>query len=264
MYENTTTKGKRYYLSILKKEKHHIDNMKQSEKVIKFVSLGPGDPELITIKGLKALQEASFIYCPATMTPSGTKSSHSSVTLQALGIDSDKIKTFTLPMSKNRDAAIKVYQDLADDIEKCYKNDMQIAVAAEGDAGFYASIQYLYELLKEKGLQVTRIAGVPAFIAAGPVAGIHLVKQEERLLVVPGIISEEELTDKINSGYVVVIMKLPLCEEAVHKAITQNPEAEFHYFENISRENEFYTSDTDIIKDKKFPYFSLMIISKKQ
>ena len=95
-------------------------------------------------------------------------------------------------------------------------------------------------------------------------AGIHLVKQEERLLVVPGIISEEELTDKINSGYVVVIMKLPLCEEAVHKAITQNPEAEFHYFENISRENEFYTSDTEIIKDKKFPYFSLMIITKKQ
>ena len=33
---------------------------------IHFVSLGPGDPELITLKGLKTLQKADIIYCPAT------------------------------------------------------------------------------------------------------------------------------------------------------------------------------------------------------
>lgn len=239
--------------------------MELSRKEIQFVSLGPGDPELITVKGLKALQKASYIYCPATMNPSGIKTSHASKTLQALGIDTEKIRTFVLPMSKNREAALKAYHNLADNIEECYKNeDTQIAVAAEGDAGFYASVQYLYELLKEKGLPVSRIAGVPAFIAAGPVAGIHLVKQEERLIVIPGTISAEELTEKIHSGYVIVIMKLPLCGEAVLQAIKTNPDAECHYFENISRENEFYTTDINIIKEKKFPYFSLMIISKKE
>lgn len=238
--------------------------MEQSQKEIQFVSLGPGDPELITVKGLKALQKASYIYCPATLSSAGIKSSYAAKTLQTLGMDSDRIRTFTLPMNKNREAALKAYNDLADEIEVCYNNNQHIAVAAEGDAGFYASIQYLYELLKGKGLQVRRIAGVPAFIAAGPVAGIHLVKQEERLLVVPGMISAEELSEKIHSGYVVVIMKLPLCGEAVLEAMSQNPDAEFHYFENISRENEFYTTDTDIIKEKKFPYFSLMIISKKE
>ena len=238
--------------------------MEISQKEIQFVSLGPGDPELITVKGLKALQNASYIYCPATLSSAGIKSSHASNTLQALGIENDKIRTFTLPMNKNREAALKAYNNLAEEIEECYKNNHKIAVAAEGDAGFYASVQYLYELLKEKGLPVSRIAGVPAFIAAGPVAGIHLVKQEERLIVIPGTISAEELTEKIHSGYVVVIMKLPLCGEAVLQAIKTNPDAEFHYFENISRENEFYTTDINIIKEKKFPYFSLMIISKKE
>ena len=167
-------------------------------------------------------------------------------------------------MNKNREAALKAYNNLAEEIEECYKNNHKIAVAAEGDAGFYASIQYLYELLKNKGLQIRRIAGVPAFIAAGPVAGIHLVKQEERLMVVPGTISAEELTEKIHSGYVVVIMKLPLCEKAIIEVMSKNTDAEFHYFEKISRDNEFYTTDIDIIRERKFPYFSLMIISQKQ
>ena len=36
-----------------------------------FVSLGPGDPELITLKGLKKLRQAEIIYCPATMNKNG-------------------------------------------------------------------------------------------------------------------------------------------------------------------------------------------------
>lgn len=245
--------------------KRYIDSiMELSHPEIQFVSLGPGDPELITLKGLKALQNASYIYCPATLTPAGTQTSYAANTLLALGIAQEKIRTFALPMSKNREAALKVYHNLANEIEdSCYKHQ-QIAVAAEGDAGFYASVQYLYELLKNKGLPVKRIAGIPAFIAAGPVAGIHLAKQEERLLVVPGIITAEELAEKIDAGYVIVIMKLPLCAEAVLQYLHSNPDAEFHYFENISRTNEFYTSDPAIIKEKKFPYFSLMVIGRKQ
>lgn len=238
--------------------------MEPSYPAIQFVSLGPGDPELITLKGLKALQNASYIYCPATLTPAGTQTSYAANTLLALGIRQEKIRTFALPMSKNREAALQVYHEVAAHIEEDYREGQQIAVAAEGDVGFYASVQYLYELLGNKGLPVKRIAGIPAFIAAGPVAGLHLAKQEERLLVIPGLISAEELDEKLQSGYVLVIMKLPLCAEAVRQCIDSHPEAAFHYFENISRANEFYTSDPAIIKEKKFPYFSLMVIRPKE
>lgn len=234
--------------------------MEPSYPAIQFISLGPGDPELITLKGLKALQEASSIYCPGTRSAAGIPSSYAANTLRALGIGEEKIKTFTLPMNKHREAALQVYHEVAAQIEEDYREGQKIAVAAEGDAGFYASVQYLYELLENKGLPVRRIAGIPAFIAAGPVAGLHLAKQEERLLVIPGLISAEELAEKLQSGYVLVIMKLPLCAEAVRQCIDSHPEAAFHYFENISRANEFYTSDPAIIKEKKFPYFSLMVI----
>ena len=105
-----------------------------------------------------------------------------------------------------------------------------------------------------------RTAGIPAFIAAGALAGLHIVKQEEQIIVIPGILTAEELSEKIKAGYVIVIMKLSQCVDAVHECISKHPQARFHYFENVGTDKEYYTSDKKIISEKPFPYFSLMII----
>ena len=68
------------------------------------------------------------------------------------------------------------------------------------------------------------------------------------------------LSEKIKAGYVIVIMKLSQCVEAVHTCIRLHPETNFHYFENVGTGEEFYTSDRKQIQRKIFPYFSLMII----
>ena len=131
---------------------------------------------------------------------------------------------------------------------------------AEGDAGFYSSIQYIYDKFKENRIEVERTAGIPAFIAAGALAGLHIVKQEEQIIVIPGMLTAEELSKKIKTGNVIVIMKLSQCVEAVHTCIRLHPETNFHYFENVGTGEEFYTSDRKQIQRKIFPYFSLMII----
>ena len=105
-----------------------------------------------------------------------------------------------------------------------------------------------------------RTAGIPAFIAAGALAGLHIVKQEEQIIVIPGMLTAEELSEKIKAGYVIVIMKLSQCVDAVHECICKHPQARFHYFENVGTDKEYYTSDKKIISEKPFPYFSLMII----
>lgn len=75
---------------------------------IHFVSLGPGDPELITLKGLKALQKADIIYCPATRGKLGIISRATDI-LKALGVDESSIHPFILPMSKQRADALNAY-----------------------------------------------------------------------------------------------------------------------------------------------------------
>lgn len=227
---------------------------------IHFVSLGPGEAELITVKGLKILQQAEIIYCPATLNKQGQPISRAVDIVRELDIPENRIRPFLLPMSKDRTEAWKAYDALFQEAREAYQKGEHIVIVAEGDAGFYSSIQYIYDKFTSHNIHVQRIAGIPAFIAAGALAGLHIVKQEEKIIIIPGIATEKELSDKIKQGYVIVIMKLSACAEVLHTCIDKHPETSFHYFENVGTDKEYYTTDKELIQTRTFPYFSLMII----
>lgn len=228
-----------------------------------FVSLGPGDPELITLKGLKVLQDADIIFCPSTTLPGGNTSSRAMDILSDLGIEQAKIHLFDVPMSKNRSLAVESYKNIALKITEKYKSGQKIAVTAEGDAGFYSTIYYISENLQTNNIPIRRIAGVPAFIACGSLSNIHIVKQEEELHIIPGVVSSEELKIRLKEGKTVVVMKVSQCEPVI-KEIIEMPDTIFHYFENVGiAGKEYYSSDKIEIINRRFPYFSLIIIRNK-
>lgn len=229
---------------------------------VTFVSLGPGEPELITLKGLRALQQADIILCPATKTGNGNISSRAADILTQLEISENKIKLFPLPMSKDRSQAMKVYDEMYETAVSCHSHSSSVVIVAEGDAGFYSSIHYVYERLHTAGIPVNSVPGIPAFIACGAVAGLHIVQQEERLMIIPGTITTKELADLLADGITVVIMKLSQCVSAIHECMIAHPSYTYHYFENVGTDKEYYSYDVSGLKEKKYPYFSLMIIQK--
>ena len=237
--------------------------------MIRFVSLGPGDPELITVKGLHALQQADVIFCPATglKSPVGEKDSFSSRAaeiVRALGIEKERISLFHVPMSRDREAARRAYDQLAVEVCRARRKRMEVVVVAEGDAGFYASIHYLFDKLRADRIEVEQIAGVPAFIAAGATAGLHIVKQTERLLVIPGTATASELINQVKEGQVVVIMKLSACQAAVRTCLATHPEFLYYYFEQVGTKDERRVTDPAQLMTMSFPYFSLLIIRKPE
>lgn len=231
---------------------------------IQFISLGPGDPELITLKAYKQLQKADLIFCPSTPQPNGMEVSHSKVILQALDIEKRHIQTFSLPMKKNREAAFEAYHQVYLQAIVAYKAKKKVAIVAEGDVGFYASIHRIYDQLKAEHYPVTQIAGIPAFIAAGATAGLQIVEQNERLTVVPGVISLEELITWVEKKNTVVIMKLSQCRTTVHEFVARYPAHKYHYFEYIGTKRHYETDEVDSICTKNFPYFSLLIIQPQR
>ena len=220
---------------------------------ISGVSLGPGEPELITLKALKALQEADIIYCPGTQTKSRSRD-----ILQALPISMKEVRLFH--MSKDRTLANQTYDAICTEIAALVSTGKNIAITAEGDSGFYSSVNYMFDKLTSMGFPITTIAGVPAFIAAGAISGLHIVKQEEKLVVLPGIVTAEELDSLLTSGHVVVIMKLSQCTDEIHRFMQANRQHEFHYYENVGTLSELHETDKRSILNRTFPYFSLMII----
>lgn len=227
---------------------------------VKFVSLGPGEPELITIKGLKALQDADCIFCPETQVREGRTLSRAWDIMCQLEIPENNIHRFRLPMSKQREKALNAYNEVYAEAATLHKENKKVTIVAEGDAGFYSSIHYIYEKLQADGIPVEHIAGIPAFIAAGALGGLHVASQEERLTVIPGITTAEEIEKLINEKSAIVIMKLSQCTDEVHRCIRLHPEYTYHYFENVGTPHEKHISDSNQIEALRFPYFSLLII----
>lgn len=229
---------------------------------ILFVSLGPGEAELITVKGLKALQVADCIFCPETQTRNGRTLSRAADIMHQLEISEAAVYRFSLPMSKQRNKALDAYDRVYTEACQLHKEGKKVCIVAEGDAGFYASVHYIYEKLQAAEIPVKHIPGIPAFIAAGALGGLHIASQEDRLTVIPGITKAEEIEKLINEKSTVVIMKLSQCTDEVHRCIRLHPDFSYHYFENVGTPNEKYLSDYKQIEIINFPYFSILIIQK--
>ena len=159
-----------------------------------------------------------------------------------------------------REAALQAYDGVYAEARALQDEGLHVCIVAEGDAGFYSSVHYVFERLRADGRAAEHVAGIPAFIAAGALAGLHIASQEQRLTVLPGTATAQELERLVDDDGTVVIMKLSQCADEVHRCMTLHPEYTYHYFENVGTATEFYTCDAAVVAARRFPYFSLMIV----
>jgi len=226
---------------------------------ITFLSLGPGDPELLTFKALKTLKDADVVVVPATRNNEGTLKSRATDIISEWHLE-NRLMVYELPMLKDRQAVSLVYDKIFADCVRLYQEGRRIVVAVEGDVSIYASIHYVMERLEKAGIPVEQSAGIPSFIAAAASAGLSLVSQQQRLTILPGDADIETLRQLLDSNHVVVVMKLSQCQEVVKDFLRQNPQTICHYFENVGIPEAYHTTLRDEILSRRIPYFSLCVI----
>ena len=224
------------------------------KKPVSFLSLGPGDPELLTLKVVNTLREADIVVVPST----AGRSRAAEIIRE--WCDGDKMYRYELPMQKDRSAVRKVYDDICQQVVAWYNEERRIAIVVEGDVSIYASIHYVLDELKRMDIPVIQQPGIPSFIAAAAMADLSLVSGQQRLVVLPGDADDETLKRLLASNHVVVIMKLSQCAEALKDFLRQHPTITCHYFENVGTTEAFHTSVCDVILSRQIPYFSLCIL----
>ena len=226
---------------------------------VTFLSLGPGDPELLTLKAVRILREADVILVPATGGADGQVKSRAAAIIGEW-CDAERIESFCLPMQRSREAVTTVYDEVFERVVTLYQQDKRVVVAVEGDVSIYASVHYVLERLLQRGVPVVQEPGIPSFIAAAAKAGVSLCSQQQRLIVLPGDADVENLRQLLSAHHTVVVMKLSQCQEAVKEFLQQHTDTECHYFENVGTPDEFYATDHAVILRRKMPYFSLCIL----
>lgn len=226
---------------------------------VTFLSLGPGDPELLTLKAVNVLKEADIVVLPATQGAEGQTKSRATAIIGEW-CDDEKMRLYALPMSKNRELVMLVYDDICRDILDWYRAGKKVAVCVEGDVSIYASIHYVLERLQTNNIPVEQVPGIPSFIAAAASADLSLICQNQRLVVLPGDADIEVLRRLLTSQHVVVVMKLSQCQQVVKDYLLQHPDAVCHYFENVGTPEEYHTTERGAILSRQMPYFSLCIL----
>ena len=221
---------------------------------VSFLSLGPGDPEQLTLKVVKTLREADIVVVPCTHRQSRAA--------EIIGewCGEEKMHYQELPMQKDRAVVNQIYDNICQQVVAWYNEGRRIAIVVEGDVSIYASIHYVLDELKRRDIPVTQQPGIPSFIAAAAMADLSLVSGQQRLVVLPGDADGNTLEQLLTSNHVVVIMKLSQCAEALKDFLRQHPAVTCHYFENVDTTEAFHTAQCDEILSRQLPYFSLCIL----
>ncbi|MCF2871808.1 precorrin-2 C(20)-methyltransferase [Octadecabacter sp. G9-8] len=167
------------------------------------VGLGPGDPELITLKAARLIQGATTIAYP---TLAGGDSFARAIAADLIRDTAHEIK-MDVPMTTDRAPAQAAYDQGAENIAKTLDAGEDVVCLCEGDPFFYGSFMYLNARLTSR-YTVKVIPGVTSVTACAAEAGRPLVARNERLTVLPGPMDEAELRDRIAGAEAVAIMKV--------------------------------------------------------
>ena len=221
------------------------------------VGVGPGDPELITVKAVKAIRNAPVV---AYISANGRPSMARQIAAEHIGGSAKEIK-ITMPMHPSPEIAQSAYDEGASRINAELEQGKDTAVLCEGDPLFYGSFGHLLERLKGR-YPAEVVPGVSSVMAAAAAAEQPLAFGSEGFSVLPATMPDEMLTTRLKAADAAVIMKLGRHLERV-KTVLGNLDLidRSIYVERASAASEKVIPLAKL-DNADTPYFSLILVTR--
>ncbi len=171
------------------------------------IGIGPGDPDLITLKGAKVLST-----CPHVFVPKSKEDSESlALRIARPHIHPEaRIHELLFPMTRQKEELEKRWEQAAIEILKVLESGADACFLTLGDVFLYSTYIYLLRMLRRllPSVNVVTIPGVTAFSAAAAVAECPLGEAKESVTIVPTADDLDEVKHAIRNGGAVVLMKI--------------------------------------------------------
>lgn len=147
------------------------------------IGVGPGDPELMTLKAMKTIKKCPVLILPAA---SREKCAAYQIARQTLP-EIDEKETFCLemPMTKDKDKLEKNHEEGAMKVAAILEEGRDAAFLTIGDPTVYATSMYIHQRVNQMGYQTQIISGVPSFCAAAAKLGVSLGERQEQIHIIP-------------------------------------------------------------------------------
>jgi precorrin-2 C20-methyltransferase/precorrin-3B C17-methyltransferase len=177
------------------------------------VGVGPGDPDLMTVKARRLIETTTVIAYPIAASPTA-KGVARSIAEPFLTDDHTlvpmvyPVTTGTTDHPGGYEGALSDFYDAsAQELAGHLDAGRDVVVLCEGDPFFYGSYMYLHERLAPR-YPAEVVPGVTAFSGAAASAGLPLVKRDDVLVVIPGTLAPDQLRAHLQMADAAVLMKL--------------------------------------------------------
>ncbi|MCX7715580.1 MAG: precorrin-2 C(20)-methyltransferase [Clostridia bacterium] len=169
------------------------------------VGIGPGDPEYITLKAKRVLEDADIIAVPVKK--QGEKSTAFEIVKDIVDLKDKKILKLQFLMSKEHKVRINSRNTAVEAIISKLNEGKNIAMITLGDVSVYSTCTYVNQQLKKDGFESEIISGIPSFCAGAARAHVSLCEGDETLAIVPSVKDTDYIETVIRLFDNIIIMK---------------------------------------------------------
>ncbi len=224
------------------------------------VGVGPGDPELVTIKAARVLKTCDVIGIPARDKNHCTAFQ---IACKAVPeIEKKPVAAVPIPMTTDKEILDSSYNKGCDLLSRELKLGKTVAFLNLGDPSVYGTYMEIHERMAKLGYCVRLVSGVPSFCAAASALGIPLALKKEHIHILPGCYGQDD--EKLNGG-TRILMKSGGKISQVKRELVDLEEAgkiKAYAVTNCGMEHEvIYQNIRDL--DESAGYFTTIIIKEK-
>ena len=224
------------------------------------ISVGTGDPELITLKGLRLLQQAKVVAFPAGVR--GNTGMAEKIIQPWLKPNQQKL-ALDFPYVRDEEILTKAWHRAATLVWQYLSQGEDVAFACEGDVSFYSTFTYLAQTLQEihPEAKVETVPGVCSPMASASALGIPLTVQSQRLAILPALYSPGELEKALEWADVIVLMKFSSVYGQVWQILQQYKLLDHSQIVTwATLPNQIIYNGLRDRRELNLPYFSLLFI----
>ncbi|MFQ5559807.1 MAG: precorrin-2 C(20)-methyltransferase [Nitrospinota bacterium] len=226
------------------------------------VGIGPGDPDLITVKALKSLNSVDVVFAPKPK--DGGNSLALSIVRNVVNMDNKEVVELLLPMTRSEDGLRKARDSAVRKMITSVEEGKRAAFITLGDPMLYSTFTYLMSsiLTIRKETKIEVIPGISSIMASAAVSLTPLGESDQKVAIMPltqGNFGEiQELLKRVDT---LVLMKVNRCfDELVDFVIKEKLEKRAVFVSKTGREGEAMLLDITSLKGTRIDYFSTVII----
>ena len=217
------------------------------------VGVGPGDPELLTLRAARIIDAAPVVAYPA---PEGGESFARAIVADRLG--GKREIRIDVPMRTERFPAQDVYDRAAEEIADALGAGHDVVVLCEGDPFFYGSFMYLHDRLRGR-YRTEVVPGISSLTTAAAVLEQPLAARNEVLAIVPGPSDDRTVRAALQANQSLVFIKVGRHLARLRSLLAEAGVEDARYVERLSLPNQRVLPLAEVADDA-VPYFSMILV----